>query len=55
VQKTNSDDTPPVTVEQAGKKGGDTTYAKYGSKHYREIGKKGGSARSEHSPQDNNS
>ena len=42
----------PMTVQKAGKKGGDATYAKYGSKHYSRIGKKGGSARSDQSVQD---
>ena len=47
MQKPESSDQNPMTVEKAGKKGGDATFAKYGSKHYREIGKKGGSTRSD--------
>ena len=31
-----------MTVRQAGKKGGETVKARYGSEHYVRIGKKGG-------------
>ena len=43
----NKDDKGKITVEEAGRKGGETTPSTHGREFYSEIGKKGGESRGE--------
>lgn len=49
----NKDDKSKMTVEEAGRKGGETTARKHGKEFYQEIGEKGGEARAEQRDHDN--
>ncbi|MFL0365601.1 KGG domain-containing protein [Pseudobacillus sp. 179-B 2D1 NHS] len=43
----NNNEKDKMTVEEAGRKGGETTARKHGKEFYQEIGEKGGEARAE--------
>lgn len=44
--KDNNNDNGKMTVEEAGRKGGETTSERHGHEFYEEIGRKGGEATS---------